>query len=129
VPTGGRILVVDDDTDLRGVLVTLLKNEGYTVAEATNGDEALKELREDASYSLILLDLVMPVMDGWRFREEQLRDPALASIPVIAMSARGKHAEVKSLHVDDYLEKPFKLPLLLESIEHCAKTRAPKELR
>lgn len=126
-PTGGRILIVDDDADLRGVLAALLKGEGYGIVEAANGAEALRTLRENpASYDIILFDLLMPVMDGWAFREEQLQDPALESIPAIAMSARGRHAEARSLQVDAYLEKPFALSLLVEAVERCSKSSPPR---
>jgi CheY-like chemotaxis protein len=81
------IVVIDDDQDVREVLADLLVAEGYRVRCFANGADALASLRRDSSASLILLDLMMPVMNGWRFREEQARDRRLASIPVIAMSA------------------------------------------
>lgn len=81
------ILVVDDDADIRDSLAELLVDEGYTVRCFASGDEALAHLRHDGKASLIILDLMMPGMNGWAFREEQQHDEKLADIPVIAMSA------------------------------------------
>jgi len=84
----GPILVVDDDRDIRDSLVEVLGEHGYPVIGAGNGVEALEILRTSAPPpSLILLDLMMPVMDGREFRERQLENPALADIPVIVISA------------------------------------------
>jgi CheY-like chemotaxis protein len=81
------IVIIDDDEDMRSTLADLFSEEGYEVRCFTNGAEALSYLRRDADASLILLDLEMPVMDGWTFRREQERDRRLERIPVIAMSA------------------------------------------
>jgi len=81
------ILVVEDDPDVRGALVAFLEGEGYSVVEATHGAEALEHLREPRQFCLILLDLMMPVMNGWEFREQQQKDPALADIPVLVVTA------------------------------------------
>ena len=75
------ILVVDDDRASVEALRELLKKEGHDVVCAENGREALERLREGRKFCVILLDVMMPVMNGYEFREEQLRDPALASIP------------------------------------------------
>ena len=85
------ILVVDDERDIRESLGDLLREEGYDVIEAQNGVEALARLRENTHVSpcVIVLDLMMPVMDGYQFRAEQLRDSALAGIPVVVVSAEG----------------------------------------
>jgi CheY-like chemotaxis protein len=80
------IVVIDDDEDIRDSLAELLADEGYTVRCFANGAEALEHLRRDGA-SLIILDLMMPGMNGWTFREEQQHDRRLADIPVIAMSA------------------------------------------
>src|SRR5437763_14895472 len=81
------ILIVEDDTDVREAMAIFLAGEGYKVVEAGHGAEALDQLRSATVFCLILLDLYMPVMDGWAFRAEQLRDAALAAIPVIVISA------------------------------------------
>ena len=80
------ILVVDDDADVRDSLAELLAEEGYEVRSFANAAEALEHLRHDGA-SLIILDLMMPGMSGWAFREAQARDARLAEIPVIAISA------------------------------------------
>src|SRR6476646_6367807 len=77
------ILIVDDDKDVRSALAELLEGEGYAVAGAHNGHEALQLMRAGLHPAVILLDLMMPVMDGWDFRSEQQRDPAFAGVPVV----------------------------------------------
>jgi DNA-binding SARP family transcriptional activator len=84
--SAGRILVIDDDAASRETMAELLAAEGYSVACAANGWEALNHLRRSLLPHVILLDLMMPVMDGWEFRRQQLRDSALAAIPVIVLS-------------------------------------------
>ncbi len=113
----GRILVVEDDADIREDLAELLRDEGYDVATAVNGEDGLALLRREASVGLILLDLMMPVMDGWQFREAQLADPALASVPIIVLSADGDTPrKASALRANAYLTKPFALPRLLTTI-------------
>ena len=112
------ILIVDDDVDIRDTLADFLEDEGYTVGAAANGREALAYLREHLSTSVVLLDLMMPVMDGFRFRIEQKNDPELASIPVVVMTARGP-MEPGALDVQDIVPKPMKLTTLLEAIRRA----------
>src|SRR5438445_696734 len=81
------VLLVDDDFEICDTLSQLLQDEGYSVATASNGLEALHYLRGATLPRLILLDLMMPVMNGWQFRHEQQRDPELASIPLVVLSA------------------------------------------
>ena len=83
------ILVVDDDPDIRTSLAEILGDEGYRVAGARNGREALDYLRRRTRPSLILLDMMMPDMDGWLFRREQQKLPELASIPPTSGPAAG----------------------------------------
>jgi CheY-like chemotaxis protein len=80
------VLVVDDDSAVRRAVARFLRAEGLDVLEASNGEEGLTRLRQAPDVSAILLDLRMPVMDGWTFRREQRQDPAIADIPVVIMS-------------------------------------------
>ncbi len=109
------ILIVEDDADFRMTLQEVLEQEGYPVAAAQHGKEALDYLSHSPAPGLILLDLMMPVMDGWQFREEQARDPRLASIPVLVMTAfRDREMFLYSTGV---IFKPVDLPSLLLHIE------------
>lgn len=81
------VLIVEDDPDLRAMMEQMLHLEGFTTLTATNGQEALILLCTGASVKVILLDLMMPVMDGWEFRRRQRADPRFADIPVVVMSA------------------------------------------
>ncbi len=114
-----RVLVVDDDADIREGLRDILEDEGHDVAEARNGQDALARLRALVpAPDLILLDLMMPVMDGLEFRRQQLLDPALAGIPVVVLSADG-HVDVGStlLAATQRLRKPIPLDQLLALVE------------
>ncbi|MCC6556244.1 MAG: response regulator [Polyangiaceae bacterium] len=118
---GKTILVVDDDQDIRETLTELLQEEGYSVARASHGREALAMLREGSNPSLILLDLMMPIMDGWQFRAEQQSDPALASIPVVVISAMGKDEKIAALGAAQLLKKPIRLEQLLDAVARHAR--------
>jgi len=83
------VLIVDDDSAVRTALKELFETEGYTVALAANGRAALNRLREGFRPRVVLLDLMMPVMDGWDFRTQQLQEPALKDIPVLILTAAG----------------------------------------
>jgi CheY-like chemotaxis protein len=113
------VMVVDDDPDVRDALVELLTGERYRVVVATNGREAITRLREAKGHvDLILLDLTMPVMDGVGFRTEQLADPALASIPVIVLSATlSCHQTSSVLKTAQCLRKPIKPEDLLRAVQ------------
>ena len=109
------ILVVDDDADVRESLADILGDEGYRVTGVENGVEALAYLRARTRPSLILLDMTMPEMDGWRFRLEQQKNPELAGIPVVILSAHGSIREAALvLGAADYLRKPLRVESLLE---------------
>ncbi|WP_434046004.1 MULTISPECIES: response regulator [Sorangium] len=113
----GRILVVEDDLDIRSILSQLLVFEGYDVEEAADGAEALALLRRDQPPALILLDLMMPVMDGWQLRAELQRDPALSSIPVVIVSADVRaEQEASRLRVAGLLKKPLQIEPLLDLV-------------
>ncbi len=113
------ILVVDDDDDVRRSVAETLEDEGYRVVTARNGQEALDLLRNCVpTPRLILLDMMMPVMDGRRFRAEQLKDLALAPIPVVLVTADARAAqEARELTTHSALEKPFQLSDLLKIAE------------
>jgi CheY-like chemotaxis protein len=113
------ILIVDDDTDVREVLGDLLADEGYETRMCSNGRIALDLLRGGASPRLILLDLMMPVMDGWQFRAEQLRDAALRDIPVVVMTA-SRGIDKDDLGGAEVLQKPVGLGEILEAVERNA---------
>src|SRR5882672_10029747 len=80
------VLLVDDDADLRDSMAVLLETEGFDVIDASNGKDALAYLRSGAKVAAIVLDLAMPVMNGWQFLAERQRDPVFAKIPTIVVS-------------------------------------------
>jgi CheY-like chemotaxis protein len=112
------VLVVEDDVAIRTALCELLEFEGYQVQQAIDGKQALEALKRGLRPDLILLDLMMPVMSGSRFREEQLSDPSIAHIPVIVLSADSNIKNVsQKLRVDRFLRKPVNLDELLATIQ------------
>jgi len=117
-----HILIVEDDPDVRGAVAAILEAAGYHVLEAEHGREALHHLRAGAAdVCLILLDLFMPEMNGWAFRDEQLRDPQLAQIPVLVLSA-DPHAAKRAVSpgVVGTMTKPIEFDRLLQVIaQHC----------
>jgi CheY-like chemotaxis protein len=122
-PVAKLILIVDDDVDVATSMADVLEAEGYRVTLAANGKEALDVLRREDDPDLILLDVMMPVMDGWRFREEQQKLPAVASIPVITVTADGNaRQKAAAMKAADYLEKPFTVDRLLDVVERVCGT-------
>jgi CheY-like chemotaxis protein len=112
------VMIVDDDEDIREILREVLTERGYTAVTAANGAEALEALKT-VRPGLILLDLNMPVMDGFEFRRMQRGDRAAAQIPTVVMSALHHMRErIVDLAVDDALEKPLDLEHLLHVIRH-----------
>lgn len=108
-----EVLVVDDDADIRESLVELLELEGYAAVGAANGKEALDQLRR-RPVAVVLLDLMMPVMDGFEFRREQLADPGISGIPIVIVSAGGRCAQAaKELGALGCVQKPLDVPALL----------------
>ncbi|MBX3468387.1 MAG: response regulator [Planctomycetes bacterium] len=103
---GRRILLVEDDEDIRQEIEELFREDGFDVLGLRNGREALDALRHGTNPDLILLDLRTPIMDGWEFRVEQKRDPSLAAIPVVAISADGS-PKAAAIDADRFVEKPF----------------------
>ncbi|HNP73708.1 MAG TPA: response regulator [Kouleothrix sp.] len=110
-----QVLLIDDDPSIRAALGEILEDEGYVVAQAVHGQDALEQLRATARPpGVILLDLAMPIMSGWAFRAVQQRDPALARIPVVILSADRRAREIAAdLEVAEYLEKPVDIDLLI----------------
>jgi CheY-like chemotaxis protein len=110
-----RVLVVDDDPSIREALSDLLGDEGYRVTTAPNGAEALNLLRAPGELRpcVILLDLMMPVMNGQQFYAEQQRDPALAAIPIVVISADGNVALKAAAFGGEFLAKPVRLDTVL----------------
>jgi len=117
-----RLLLVEDDGELRSSLAELLRSDGYDVVGAANGSEALEYLRQAPAPDLILLDLMMPVKDGWQFRIEQKRDPNISSIPVLAISADDTPKAV-AIDAEMYLKKPFQYTALLDAIRRVIDTK------
>lgn len=116
----GYVLIIDDDAAIREALILALEDEGYQVQSANNGRDALDRLRRSPRKpDLILLDLMMPVMSGWDFRREQERDPELADIPVVVLSAdrslyaRDGPATEHSVNARAYLAKPVDIDTLV----------------
>lgn len=119
------ILVVEDNPAIRELLITALSEEGYSVAGAQDGQEALELLPHLVPVpALIVLDLMMPRMDGWAFRVWQRAQPQFAGIPVIVLSAASdlpRHAN--DLGVSAFLAKPLVLSRLLASVDRVLSTR------
>jgi len=104
-----RILVVDDQEDLRGVLRDLLIGSGYTVIEAADGETGVAKAKSDRP-DLILMDIQMPVMDGYEATRRIKADPALKSIPVIAVTSyalSGDEEKTRAAGCDGYIAKPY----------------------
>jgi CheY-like chemotaxis protein len=115
------ILLVEDDEATRTAMALALELQGYTVTAVANGQEALDQLRAAGRPCLILLDLMMPVMDGWQFRRAQAQDPALAGIPVVVVSADGSVPQkAAALGAAGFLQKPVEVDDLLVTVQrHC----------
>ncbi|MEP7189188.1 MAG: response regulator [Roseiflexaceae bacterium] len=114
-----NILLVEDDYGVRDALTMLLEDEGYVVATAINGKEALDLLATHTPLpDVILLDLAMPIMDGWAFRAAQQQDERLAHIPVIVLSAdRSVAKKAADITADAYLGKPVPIEELISILE------------
>ncbi len=116
-----RVLIVDDDGDLRRSLGEALEEAGYEVASSPNGHDALIALKTSPLPDVILLDLLMPVMNGWQFCQARRDLPGIAAIPIIAMSA-AVSSDPRSpyfIEVQDFIPKPLELDELLAKLSSC----------
>jgi signal transduction histidine kinase len=126
--SGRTLLIVEDDLDIREALDGLLSLEGFRVRGCSNGREALEWLRASNRPDLILLDLMMPVMDGWQFRVLQKDDPRLSTIPVLALSADAT-AKAAAIDADAYLKKPVDYETLIDTIDRLLVASEHRELQ
>ncbi len=108
-----KLLVVEDDDGARAALGDILDLEGYQVTLSSNGREALEHLRSEPLPDLIILDLQMPVMNGWQFRREQNRSARLASVPVVVITA---FQSPGGLDIADIVHKPIDIERLLSVV-------------
>ena len=123
------ILVVEDEANIRDAVCLALEDEGYQVDAAVNGSDALGRLQTNELPRLILLDLVMPVMDGWKFRRAQQQAPALADIPVVLVSgAADLSQQAVSLRAVGFLQKPFDFDKLLDLVHRHVDPQRPQVL-
>ena len=115
------VLVVDDERDVRQLLSTYLNLQGFSVITASNGREALTRLGE-VKPCVILLDLMMPVMDGLEFRKHQQQDPRWSAIPVVCLSAKHDAPTIaRSMNLSECICKPFDIEHVADLVRrHCA---------
>jgi signal transduction histidine kinase len=123
-----RILVVEDDPEILGALSGLLEEEGYDVQSVADARDALDRLRSGPAPEVIILDLMMPGMDGWEFRTIQRADPTLASIPVVAISA-DTSSKAAAIDATSFLRKPFRFADLLSTVEKIIDERERRRIR
>ncbi len=109
------VLVVDDESDIRLAVAEILSYEGFQVVSACDGAEALDKARAHHP-SVVLLDLMMPRMNGWEFRRAQQHDPEVSDIPVVVLSALGP----EGLDADGYVGKPFDMDDLVSAVRRYA---------
>jgi CheY-like chemotaxis protein len=122
-----RVLIIEDDEAISEAIASLLEDSGYSPIRAADGRGGLEALRSGTRPSLILLDMAMPGMNGWRFREEQMKDPGLAEIPVVVFTADTRAEErARELGAAGWLRKPVDPARLLSTIEkHCGRHPEP----
>lgn len=120
----GFVLIVDDDIAIREALCELLADDGHRAIGVADGQQALDLLRSDGRPCVILLDMMMPVMDGMSFRAKQLQDPLLSTIPVAVITAAGPRATA-SMNVEVVLSKPLDLDSLLSVVQRLCRSPGP----
>ena len=119
-----KVLVIEDDVGVREMVAAVLESHGSEAVTCGDGSEALEKLRRGLRPCVILLDLMMPKMDGWQFMEHLRVDPKFASLPIVVLSAYGTAEGVRSLGAADYLKKPFDSEAMLAAVErHCSERR------
>lgn len=122
------VLVVEDDEDVRDCILQVLQDEGYSVEVAVDGKEGLEKLAKMPVPTLVLLDLMMPSMNGWEFLDVQKKDPALAEHKIVTISAVKANKSIEDstpLETDGSIKKPIHLELLWEKVtEFCGPSRA-----
>lgn len=123
-------MVVDDDDDVRITMTEILEIKGYAAIAAHNGQHALEQLHNGIRPGVILLDLMMPTMNGYEFRAKQLEDPLIADIPIIVFSAgRELDAAARELKAAGVLRKPITLEELTSAIEKAYSGRSESGAR
>lgn len=121
-----RVLIVDDDKAVLRLVRLLLDTSGYVTMTATNGAEALEQMRQQLP-CLVLLDMNMPVMDGFEFRRQQLADPALARVPVVCLTGHYEPEQVSMQLGVACLQKPPHFPQILDAVgARCGPGRPSK---
>jgi CheY-like chemotaxis protein len=120
-PIPGRVLVIDDEEPMRRMYRKSLGRAGFDVVVESAATAGLQRLRDDPSIRLVLLDLNMPEMDGWAFREEQRADPLLREVPTVIITGASMPELVgRELHAAEYLLKPVKADHLVSVVaEFC----------
>jgi CheY-like chemotaxis protein len=123
-----RVLVVDDDPSIRRMIMAALRRDGYTFSEAANGKEALEIMRREHP-SVVVLDLMMPIVSGWDVLRERAAEPDLQSIPVIIVSAnRGPElASAMDKGICAFLPKPFDIKVLSSLVKSCIMPDRPDQ--
>lgn len=115
-----KILLVEDDNSIRELLTEILEDEGYNVSASANGSEGLRYLERNIP-DLIIMDIMMPIMDGFTFRKELLKNSHLKAIPVLVMSAQTQGVERLQAHgLFNFINKPIELTQLLETVSTLA---------
>jgi CheY-like chemotaxis protein len=114
------VLIVDDDEDIRDSIQSLLELRGFVVGTASDGAAALARMRSGPPPALVILDLMMPGMNGEEFRAAQLRDPALAAVPVVLLTGAGDRGPAARVDIER-IAKPIDLQILFETVARfCA---------
>ncbi len=121
-PPRARILLVDDDLDVRRSVGALLEDEGYEVASVGDGTQAWDRLHQSPAPDLLILDLMLPGMDGWQLRSRQRADPSIRDIPVLAISADGS-PKAAAIDAAAFLSKPFTADDLLRQVDRILSDR------
>jgi DNA-binding response OmpR family regulator len=120
-PTHKNILIVEDDVDILDTVKGFLESEGYDVQTAENGAEAMKQLTENKTPDLILLDMKMPIMNGWQFATEFHEKHDHTSPMIVMTAAPDAEQRAKDVSASGWVEKPFDLDVLLEKIKRYEK--------